>query len=164
MFNKNSIFALNKKDPNAIVYPDANGNLIRLTCDDFSSEEEFLRWKSWSDNNFHGEENGDHRQANYAVSLEGLSEEAVAVPSAEDGYIAEIERFERQALGKPLLDGMGAKLTEIQRNRLWLYCVEGLTLREIADTENANHANVRKSILRAKEILKKFLENRDTKP
>lgn len=45
MFNRKSIYALNKKDPNAIVYTDADGNLIRLTRDDFSNEEEFLRWK-----------------------------------------------------------------------------------------------------------------------
>ena len=43
MFNRKSIYALNKKDPNAIVYTDADGNLIRLTRDDFSNEEEFLR-------------------------------------------------------------------------------------------------------------------------
>ena len=35
MFNRKSIYALNKKDPNAIVYTDADGNLIRLTCDVF---------------------------------------------------------------------------------------------------------------------------------
>jgi hypothetical protein len=27
MFNRKSIYALNKKDPNAIVYTDADGNL-----------------------------------------------------------------------------------------------------------------------------------------
>jgi len=32
MFNRKSIYALNKKDPNAIVYTDADGNLIRLTA------------------------------------------------------------------------------------------------------------------------------------
>lgn len=47
MFNRKSIYALNKKDPNAIVYTDADGNLIRLTRDDFSNEEEFLRWKRY---------------------------------------------------------------------------------------------------------------------
>ena len=160
MFNKKSIFALNKKDPNAIVYPDADGNLIRLTRDDFASEEEFLRWKSWSDNDFHDEENGDHRQANYAVSLEGLSEEAIAVPSAEDRHIAEIERAERQALGKLLLDGMGEKLTEIQRNRLWLYCVDGLSEQAIAERDGVDQQRISKSIVAAKKKMKKFLKNR----
>ena len=153
MFNRKSIYALNKKDPNAIVYTNADGNVIRLTRDDFASEEEFLLWKEISDSDYHGEEKADHLYYDSTLSLEGLSEEAIATLSAEEGYIAEIELSERQTLKQLLLAGMGDKLTENQRNRLWLYCVEGLTLREIADTEGANHANIRKSILRAKEIL-----------
>ena len=49
MFNRKSSYALNKKDPNAIVYMDANEAITRLTCEDFASEEEFLKWKSLSD-------------------------------------------------------------------------------------------------------------------
>ena len=41
MFNRKTDHALNKKDPTAIVYQDANGNLIRLTVQDFSSLKEF---------------------------------------------------------------------------------------------------------------------------
>lgn len=54
MFNRKSSYALNKKDPNAIVYMDANEAIIRLTREDFASEEEFLKWKSLSDS--HGTE------------------------------------------------------------------------------------------------------------
>ena len=49
MFNRKSIYALNKKDPDAIVYMDANEAITRLTCEDFASEKEFLKWKSLSD-------------------------------------------------------------------------------------------------------------------
>ena len=49
MFNRKSSYALNKKDPNAIVYMDANEAIIRLTREDFAREEEFLKWKSLSD-------------------------------------------------------------------------------------------------------------------
>lgn len=49
MFNRKSSYALDKKDPNAIVYMDANDTIIRLTSKDFASEEEFLKWKSLSD-------------------------------------------------------------------------------------------------------------------
>ena len=45
MFNRKSSYALNKKDPNAIVYMDANEAIIRLTREDFASEKEFLKWK-----------------------------------------------------------------------------------------------------------------------
>ena len=59
MFNRKSIYALNKKDPNAIVYTDADGNFIRLTCDDFACAAEFRRWKDWSDSDLRKEENAD---------------------------------------------------------------------------------------------------------
>ena len=45
MLNRKSIYAINKKDPDAIVYIDAEGNTIRLTRADFASEEEFAKWK-----------------------------------------------------------------------------------------------------------------------
>ena len=70
MFNRKSIYALNKKDPNAIVYTDADGNLIRLTRDDFSNEEEFLRWKKISDMDYHGEEKVDHLYYDGTLPLE----------------------------------------------------------------------------------------------
>ena len=38
MFNRKSIYALNKKDPNALVYTDSDCNLIRLTLGDFASQ------------------------------------------------------------------------------------------------------------------------------
>ena len=87
MFNRKSIYALNKKDPNAIVYTDADGNLIRLTCDDFACAAEFRRWKDWSDSDLRKEENADHKQSDNSISLEVLSEEATAVVSIEDEYI-----------------------------------------------------------------------------
>ena len=45
MFNRKSNYALNKKDPDAIVYMDANEVIVRLTREDFASEKEFLKWK-----------------------------------------------------------------------------------------------------------------------
>ena len=61
MFNRKSSYALNKKDPNTIVYIDANDVIIRLTREDFASEEEFLKWKSLSDADYHASEKEDHR-------------------------------------------------------------------------------------------------------
>ena len=49
MYNKKSDYAINKRNPDAIVYTDADKNEIKLTRDDFESEEEFLHWKAWSD-------------------------------------------------------------------------------------------------------------------
>ena len=49
MFNTQSDYALNKLDKEAIVCPSATGVHIRLTREDFASEEEFLYWKELSD-------------------------------------------------------------------------------------------------------------------
>lgn len=160
MFNRKSFYALNKKDPNAIVYTDADGNLIRLTRDDFSNEEEFLRWKKISDMDYHGEEKVDHLYYDGTLPLESLAEEVIAVPSAEEGYITEIDLSERHLLENLLLEGMGTKLTERQRTRLWLYCINGVTAAEIASFEGIAQQNVSKSIASAKKKLKKFLKNR----
>ena len=48
MFNKKSEYAQNKREKDSIIYISVNGR-IRLTRSDFASEEEFLRWKQWSD-------------------------------------------------------------------------------------------------------------------
>ena len=142
------------------VYTDADGNLIRLTRDDFSNEEEFLRWKKISDMDYHGEEKVDHLYYDGTLPLESLAEEVIAVPSAEEGYITEIDLSERHLLENLLLEGMGTKLTERQRTRLWLYCINGVTAAEIASFEGIAQQNVSKSIASAKKKLKKFLKNR----
>lgn len=53
MFNPKSDYALNKKDQDAIICPSATGVHIRLTREDFISEEEVQQWKEWSDKNYH---------------------------------------------------------------------------------------------------------------
>ena len=66
MFDKKSDYAKNKRNADSIIYTDANGEEIRLTRDDFESEEEFRKWKAWSDSQYHEtEKNGrsymDHK-------------------------------------------------------------------------------------------------------
>lgn len=112
MFNRKSIYALNKKDPNAIVYTDADGNLIRLTCDDFACAAEFRRWKDWSDSDLRKEENADHKQSDNSISLEVLSEEATAVVSIEDEYMEQISADEAAVLVRLLRQGLSSHLIE----------------------------------------------------
>ena len=52
MFDKKSEYALNKHDQDSIIYISVSGR-IRLTRADFPSEEEFLKWKTWSDADYH---------------------------------------------------------------------------------------------------------------
>ena len=160
MFNRKSLYALNKKDPNAIVYPDADGNLIRLTRDDFASEEEFLHWKAWSDADLHNEENDNHRQLNHTISLDGLSEEAIAVTSAEESYIAGLDANDRQKLAQLLMQGLDICLTETQRRRLWKHCIDNKSIREIASEESSYRNAVWKSITSAKQKINVFFAKR----
>lgn len=160
VIGKNGTFQIN---PNFNIHTDFDrfeDACIRLTRDDFSNEEEFLRWKKISDMDYHGEEKVDHLYYDGTLPLESLAEEVIAVPSAEEGYITEIDLSERHLLENLLLEGMGTKLTERQRTRLWLYCINGVTAAEIASFEGIAQQNVSKSIASAKKKLKKFLKNR----
>lgn len=156
MVNKNSIYALNKKDPDAIVYPSANGKLIRVTREDFPSEEEFLAFKKWSDENFHEEEKLDHREANHILSADDLSEAALAVPAADVIMERQHERAEKRRIASDMVVKLKDKLTDTQFRRLWMYHVDGLTIDEIGEIEGISHQNVSKSILAAERKIKKI--------
>ena len=161
MFDPKSDYALNKMAPDAIVYKDAAGEVTRLTLADFSSPEEFLRWKVWSDENYHDTEKATHVFYNHTRSLHGLSEKAIAVPSPEEAMMEDQEQQERQELRRMLMKGLDNCLTPVQRRRLWLYCVDGLTVRQIAKAENVKHQSVVECLTAAKEKLRNFLKKED---
>lgn len=156
MVNKNSIYALNKKDPDAIVYPSANGKLIRVTREDFPSEEEFLAFKKWSDENFHEEEKLDHREANHVLSADDLSEAALAVPAADVLMERQHERAEKRRIASNMVVKLKDKLTDTQFRRLWMYHVDGKTEEEIAEIEGVAQQQISKSIIAAEKKIKKF--------
>ena len=104
MFNRKSIYALNKKDPDAIVYMDANEVIVRLTREDFASEEEFLKWKSWSDGNYHTEDNQD--------VVEGKHNEYFDYKEKYESRIADLSVEMEQ-----LEDGLRTIDTQIEQHR-----------------------------------------------
>ena len=158
MFDPKSDYALNKMAPEAIVYKDAAGEVTRLTLADFSSLEEFQQWKAWSDENYHDIEKASHVYYNHTRSLHGLSEKAIAVQAPEDAMMEAQEQQERQELRRMLMEGLDRCLTPTQRRRLWLYCVDGLTVRQIAEIEKASFQSVDKAVMAAKRKMKNFLE------
>ncbi len=157
MFDPKSDYALNKLDPDAIVYMDATGTLTRITLEDFSSPEEFQRWKAWSDESYHQIENADIILSKRTLSLHGLSEKTTAVQSPEDALMETLEQQEREELRRMLMDGLNNCLTSAQRRRLWLYCVDGLSEEAIALAENVKQQSISECLQRAKEKIKKFL-------
>lgn len=156
MFNKNSLYALNKRDPDAIVYPTADGKTVRITREDFPSEEDFLAFKAWSDENFHKEDNRDVTENRYRVSLNDLSEAALAVPAIDVVMDLKQQRAEQRRKASDMVVQLKDKLTETQFRRLWMYEVDGKSLEEIAAIENVAFQSVHESIESAKKKIFKI--------
>ena len=159
MFNRKSDYALNKKDISAIVYIDSDKHIIRLTREDLSSEEEFLRWKSWSDANYHETEKRDHVHANHTVSIEGLAGDGISVQGVDAVLEAIYDRQEQERLNAEMVARIKCCLSETQFRRLWLFRVEGLTVREIAKQEHISLQCVHKSVCAAEKKIMKLLAN-----
>lgn len=159
MFNRKSSYALNKKDDSAIVYIDANENLTRLTREDFASEEEFLKWKSWSDAEYHASEKRDHVYANHTLALDELSDEAASVPAMDAWMELEHDRMEQIRHSAELVSKIKECLTETQFRRLWMYFVDGMTIGAIGEKEGISHQNISKSINTAMKKSKNFFNN-----
>ena len=157
MFNRKSDYALNKKDISAIVYIDVDKHIIRLTREDFSSEEEFLRWKSWSDANYHETEKRDHVHANHTVSIEGLAGDGISIQGVDAVLEAIYDRQEQERLNAEMVARIKCCLSETQFRRLWLFRVEGLTVREIAKQEHISFQCVHKSVCATEKKIMKLL-------
>lgn len=156
MQDRKSIYTLNKKDPEAIVYTDADKHIIRLTREDFDTEADFLKWKEWSDKNYHMEEKQDHVQANHSLSLDGLADGAVSSAGPEIIIEQRFEKQEQQRYSAETVIHIKGQLTEKQFRRLWMYCVDGLTEQQIADEEKVGQQSVSTSITAAIKRIKKF--------
>ncbi len=79
MYKKNSIYSINKKNPDAIVYPFADGVEVHITREDFPSEAEFLAFKALSDEDYRIADNYENNTSKKTVSLDDVAEAAAAV-------------------------------------------------------------------------------------
>ena len=158
MFDKKSEYALNKYDQDSIIYISVSGR-IRLTRADFSSEEEFLKWKAWSDEDYHEREKSGRSFNDNRVALDDYLDVVGAVQSAEDEFFSELLKADVQAEEKALREKRLATLKAIlnakQYRRIWLYYAERKSVTEIARL--VTKASVSLSLARAiKKISKKF--------
>lgn len=155
MFDPKSDYALNKKDHEAIVCPSATGVHIRLTRENFASEDEFQRWKAWSDDDYKDIESAGRGYYDNCIPLtEVLRSTAI---SAEDAFFTPLLKAEQREQKIALLQQVKDVLTEKQYHRLWLYYVQSMTVEEISVVENVAHQNISKSIRAARKKIKKFL-------
>lgn len=139
MFDTKSDFALNKFDRDAIVCRSVTGVHIRLTRADFASEEEFLRWKVWSDGDYYDTEKDGRGFYDYCLSL---SEAGTTGISTEDIFFTLLLKAEQEQQRAVLLQQIKGVLTETQYRRMWMYCVQRMTLDQIAQREGITHQSV----------------------
>ena len=146
MRNRKSLYSLNKRNSRAIICPDAFEQDHPLTPEQFSSEEEFRFWKTWSDENYHGWELADHI---YSDHTSPLTEYSAAEPSPEDMILSRLDRRESVMFAQSSLQKIRGIVTEKQYRRIRMYC-KGMTYREIAEAEGVSAKNVFKSVMAGK--------------
>ena len=156
MFKKDSLYSINKKNPDAVVYKFANGEESRITRADFATEEEVLAFKAWSDEDLHIEDKREVLAGIRQVSIEDISEAAIATPAVDVVMEHQLQRSEQRRKVSELVVQLKDKLTEKQFRRLWMYCVDGKTEQQIAEIEGVDQQRISKSILAAKKKIKKF--------
>ena len=156
MFKKDSLYSINKKNPDAVVYKFANGEVSRITREDFATEEEFLAFKAWSDDDLHTEDKRDVLAGIRQVSIEDISEAALAVPAVDVVMERQQQRVAQHRKASDMVVQLKDKLTETQFRRLWMYHVDGLTEAEIAKREGVGQRRVSTSITDAEKKIKKF--------
>ena len=155
MYNKKSDYTLNKKNKDAIVSRNAAGEYIKLTKEEFASEEEFAHWKEWSDDEYRQEYNAEQSYKRLKNKLQKQAENQAVYLSVEQLLLNDLADEERKAL----VNKIKSVLTETQFRRLWLYYVERKTEQQIADIEKVGQRRVSISINVAKKKIKKFFQN-----
>lgn len=150
MYDKNSDYALNKRSRDSIVCKSDTGNHIHIRREDFTSDEEFERWKAWSDKDYHETEKLNRRHDDCRLSLK--DEIDSQVPSAENVVLNEEGAYAAQLTTK-----IADKLTEKQYRRLCLYYLEHQSECEIAKLEGVGQQRISKSILAGKRALENIL-------
>ena len=162
-----SDYAVNK-NAEGIVYRFAD-QTVEVTLADYLRENpdrtaaDFAELKALSDEDYYETDRRSYRQTWKDTSFETLDEDEMfvfAVPSAEDGIFGQREQAEAYANKQSIASLALDKLTEVQRRRYLLYHVKGMTVREVADAENAHFTSVSESIKAAENRIKKFLSKK----
>ena len=160
MFDSKSDFALNEFDQEAIVCRSVTGVHIRLTRADFASEEEFLRWKVWSDGDYYDTEKDGRDFYDNGIPLDPRVDKLGAVPSIEAGILAALDAAEASAEQAQrtavLMEQIKACLTETQYRRLWMFHARKMNVTAIARAEGISKASASRSISAALKNISNF--------
>lgn len=156
MFDNRTIYALNKKDTDAIVYTDVEGKMLRLTYTDFASKEEFDIWKKWSDEQYRQWDNSDTLYSKHNVSFLNIAECTTSVQAPDTLIEQKEEELGQIRHRRSQIQLIQSLLTEIQFRRLWMHFALGMTLDSIGEKEGISHQSTSKSILNAVRKIKYF--------
>ena len=156
MFDTKSDYSINKNEPDAIVCRSADGVHIRLTRGDFTSEEEFLRWKNWSDDDYYTTENDKRSYYDNCLALNEAID--VPLPSAEDEMMTPMLKAESDERRATLLEMVRSSLTKKQYCRLCMYYLQGMTEAEIAKLEGVGQRRISTSISSGTKIVERFFQ------
>jgi len=157
MFDKKSDYALNKHENDAIVYISVTG-IVYLTREDFANEDEFLKWKNWSDGDYQAGEQAGRDFYDNTIPLDEKLDVIGAVAPIEDELFAILDEAEHRQMYVSLLKQIKSRLTEKQYCRLWLYYVENLSERDIAAIEHVGQQRISKSITIGIKIIRKYFK------
>ena len=163
MFDNKSDYALNKKDQDSIVYCGSDGYVAHITRADFSSEEEFLFWKSWSDANYKETDYAKSYFHRHTVGLDTIGDNTGNIPSPEEMLLYKAEREEQVQEAMKLVQMISESLTEVQFRRLWLHYVHKENVRSIAQAEGVAHPSIVASITSAQRKILKIVQKHATK-
>ena len=155
MFDKKSDYALNKQDRDAIICKSVKGVHIRLSRADFASEEEFLKWKVWSDEDYHATEKAGRVYHDLGLSVEDWA--IPSAPSVEELLLDAANMAEQDTARAFLVLRIKNSLTEKQFRRLCLYYLEGKSQHEIAKLGGSVSAVFPPRLHSAEKNLKNFL-------
>lgn len=143
--NTYSDYAANKTDAEAIVCRSATGEDVRLTRADFESEEEFLKWKDWSDADYKQSERRDRAYNDRRLSLAA----AYFLSDRENECLSGEPNAAEQKTRDDLVSHIRSLLTDTQFSRLWRRFACGRELADIAAENGVSFAAVSNSIKRA---------------
>jgi DNA-directed RNA polymerase specialized sigma24 family protein len=157
MFDKKSDYAQNKRKKDAIVYASSTGRIL-LTRADFASEEEFQKWKDWSDGDYQANEQAGRGYYDNTIPFNEKLDMIGAVLPVEEALFSRMEETENRWLSATLITQLMNRLTKKQYRRLWMYYVKNWSEREIAAIEHVGQQRVSKSIRSGKKIIEKFFK------
>lgn len=162
-----SDYALNRKST-GIVYRFADG-VVEISLQDYlrenpdKTEADFQQFKAISDEIYFEQFSRDKAYLRRCTALH--TQAGLSTPSAEE--VLETSAIQREleqlqvSLEKFLRSGL---LTEIQRRRFSLYCLKGLSTRQIARKEGVSQCSVWESLQACAKKFEKFLSKYPVTP